>query len=220
MSYDDIVLGGFQDELEKISGSMQGHIRTSRRPMSVETLLRREKSSTMRPSDLFKSANISLSGLSDQTIAAGQEPPATLETPGMRRALDILNRAQIMNVKTAEEEKKPNRTPTAIDTAKDVFKHVAAGAGGGKLVGDLVGGIGEHHPRVGLPTLTPKQKFNLTLIGSLLGGLEYGRKRLMKNANVVTPYHQLLGSYMKAKKPSLGNPSVAAQSSRMLSRYK
>lgn len=42
----DVMKKAFDDELEKIAGSMQGHVRGGRRPISAQTLLDKEKSST------------------------------------------------------------------------------------------------------------------------------------------------------------------------------
>lgn len=39
----DVVKKAFDDELQKIAGSLQGHVRSGRRPLTAETLLDKEK---------------------------------------------------------------------------------------------------------------------------------------------------------------------------------
>lgn len=39
----DVVKAAFQDELQKIAGSLQGHVRSGRRPLKASTLLQKEK---------------------------------------------------------------------------------------------------------------------------------------------------------------------------------
>lgn len=46
MDYVTRMKAAFNDELEKISGALQGHVRSGRRPLKVETLLDKEKQDT------------------------------------------------------------------------------------------------------------------------------------------------------------------------------
>lgn len=46
MDYVTRMKTAFDDELEKISGALQGHVRSGRRPLKVETLLDKEKQDT------------------------------------------------------------------------------------------------------------------------------------------------------------------------------
>ncbi len=39
----DIVKAAFRDELSKVAGSLQGHVRSGRRPLKADTLLKKEK---------------------------------------------------------------------------------------------------------------------------------------------------------------------------------
>lgn len=48
----DVMRAAFEDELEKISGELQGFTRSGRRPIGVDRLLEREAESEMTPSDL------------------------------------------------------------------------------------------------------------------------------------------------------------------------
>lgn len=51
----DILLAAFDDELTKIAGSLQGHVRSGRRPLTVKRLI--EKSSEHRKlSDIVKTS--------------------------------------------------------------------------------------------------------------------------------------------------------------------
>lgn len=42
----NVIKAAFQDELQKIAGSLQGHVRSGRRPLKAETLLKNEKDNT------------------------------------------------------------------------------------------------------------------------------------------------------------------------------
>lgn len=42
----DVMKAAFDDELQKIAGALQGHVRGGRRPMSATTLLDKEKEDT------------------------------------------------------------------------------------------------------------------------------------------------------------------------------
>ncbi len=57
----DIMKAAFEDELQKIAGALQGHVRAGRRPMKAETLLRKEKEDTKdtrkKIADLTKLSN-------------------------------------------------------------------------------------------------------------------------------------------------------------------
>jgi hypothetical protein len=50
----DLMHQGFQDELEKIAGELQGFTRSGRRPIGVDRLLENESVSNKTPSEVFK----------------------------------------------------------------------------------------------------------------------------------------------------------------------
>lgn len=56
MSHDTVRMQAFRDELEKISGEMQGYTRIGRKPISIETMLSNESLITGLPDDFVKSA--------------------------------------------------------------------------------------------------------------------------------------------------------------------
>lgn len=52
MRYQDAMRAGFEDELQKIAGELQGYTRIGRKPIGVERLLEREVESTTTPTDV------------------------------------------------------------------------------------------------------------------------------------------------------------------------
>lgn len=61
---------GFEDELSKIAGELQGHTRIGRKPIGIERLLERELESEVVPSD------VAPSGISEDTekVSAPMKP--------------------------------------------------------------------------------------------------------------------------------------------------
>lgn len=56
MNFLEIMQDGFYDELEKISGEMQGFTRLGRKPIGVERMLEREVESETTPTDVVEKA--------------------------------------------------------------------------------------------------------------------------------------------------------------------
>ena len=52
MTYREQLKKGFEDELEKISGELQGFTRIGRKPIGVDRLLEREAESEVTPTDV------------------------------------------------------------------------------------------------------------------------------------------------------------------------
>ena len=67
----DIVKTAFMDELEKIAGSLQGHVRSGRKPIGVEKLLKKE-SELPKASEITKMAKgFPLSGKDTALLVGG-----------------------------------------------------------------------------------------------------------------------------------------------------
>jgi len=197
---DTSLFQGFDDELVKIAGALHRQQRIGRRPISAERLLENETQETQNPMDaLMKAGEVSLSGLSPETVMAGSQPPAPMQTPGSTKALEILQRAD--TVKTASK--------TLGEHAGGLLRHSMMGAGIGKFTGDHVYGAKEHVFNRPDKTTSDKGKYLLMLAGSALGAGHYLRKEYKKHkeekaqasktANISTPGIQLKASMQTAK---------------------
>lgn len=189
---------GFDDELVKIAGALHRQQRIGRRPISADRLLENETQETQNPmTALMKAGEVSLSGLSPETVMAGSQPPAPMQTPGSSKALEILQRADA--IKTASK--------TVGEHAGGLLRHTMMGAGIGKFTGDLGYGTKEHIFNRPNKDADNKGKFYLTLAGSALGAGSYLRKEYKKHkeeqasktANISTPGTQLKASMQTGK---------------------
>lgn len=203
---DTTLLQGFEDELVKIAGALQRQQRIDRRPISVDRLLEKEREEPCSPSEELKTAEVNLLGLSPERVLDSSQPPPPMETPGLSKALEIMQRAQ--GLKTA-----------SIDTVKDVGKHLMAGAGAGAFTSTMLHGARHHILKQPYdpekdPDREDKSRFYASLAGAVLGGAEYLRKlHMKKHGSFQTPGMQLKASRQTAV-PSVqlkSGPSLRAQ---------
>lgn len=156
--------------------------------------------------ELSKIAEVSLHGLSPQTVLA-QKPAPPMETPGMQKALAVIDRMQ-MN-KTAAR-KRQSAAPTLsnapylpqgqasegskLDRAKSLGAHTLGGMGAGRLISDFT------------PHGAPQsRKFTAMAIGGAVGVADYLHKRhqqkkqVAKTAAVASPGLHLMASQKVGK---------------------
>lgn len=132
--------------------------------------------------ELEKISDISTSGLSPETVLNSPKPEP-METPGLDKARQILARAE--TIKTAAKKAKPImegfKLPTvsgeapkknAWDHTKSVAGHGLAGAGAGKIIGEI-GKMG------------PKGKYLSTVGGLGVGVADYGYQKLRQRQQAV-----------------------------------
>jgi hypothetical protein len=130
--------------------------------------------------ELSKIAEISLHGLSPETVLEKSQPPPPMETPGLTKAQAILDRVQ--TIKTAAPIRgssiglpqyrslgNSGEVPqTGFDKAKRMGVHAVGGVGIGKLMTEF----GNHIHNVATKAPTPlKPSSKTSLIGMGAGGL-------------------------------------------------
>jgi hypothetical protein len=79
MDFQKIMQSGFYDELEKISGELQGFTRIGRKPIGIERMLERETESEVTPTDVVEKA-IERPG---ETEKLSEISPNTLKSIGL-----------------------------------------------------------------------------------------------------------------------------------------
>jgi hypothetical protein len=79
----DIMFAAFDDELKKIAGELQGHVRSGRRPIGVERLLARESESELTPTDVIEGGEekeASAGGEAKKLLSPGKKAVALMAT--------------------------------------------------------------------------------------------------------------------------------------------
>lgn len=180
--------------------------------------------------ELGKIAEISLNGLSPQTIMERSQPPPPMETPGLSKAQAILDRAQ--TIKTAARVKghtigvpqygvlgraPEGPPPTAFDKAKKIGVNAVGGMGVGKLLTDYATHV--KNVKGGIP-LKPSPRASLAgmTAGGVLGLANYARnahreKQFAKTSSFTSPAEQLKASRQVGtiKQDIHQGPSIKAQ---------
>lgn len=174
--------------------------------------------------ELSKIADVSLDGLSPETILEKGNPPPPMETSGYDKAKAILDRVE--SVKTAAR-KKPMEYGTGMpeygrlarpgqsglsgtDKALSASGHVVGGMGIGKLMAEYSHGLkgAKPSPRMGAAAMT---------VGGALGGARFVQKRLqerrMAKTSAATPGMALKASQQvgKIKNTIHGGKGITSQ---------
>ena len=152
--------------------------------------------------ELTKIGAISLTGLSPQTVLERGQPAQPMETPGLSRALAILDRYEAattipkvaaprvpfnpslpgINTLTGSKKGKKRKSlqdqeEKVIERGKSLTGHTLGGMGVGRLLGEFA-----HGPR---PTMSPSKmhanKWWATAAGGGIGALEFARKRVRES---------------------------------------
>lgn len=154
--------------------------------------------------ELEKIAAVSISGLSPATVLNAPQP-GPMPTPGYEKAKAILDIADGVQQTKVAAKKKPKpimegyALPTAAPTsspygaAKQVLTHGLAGAGGGRLASELIGGA---------RGASSKAKFVGTAAGAAvgLGDLAYQKIRSARAAKQMPKVAFAPGMALKASK--------------------
>lgn len=144
--------------------------------------------------ELEKIAEVSLRGLSPETVLQGSEPPPPMETPGFQKARDILSRAElnktaarknlpgyavgVPQLKTLREEE--SKDPSIAGKATSALGHTLAGAGAGRLIGFAAHGPTAPITEAAKKSLHSKQWYG-TAIGAGVGLGSYGLRKLRQH---------------------------------------
>jgi hypothetical protein len=143
------MLAGFLDELEKISSS-HGRMRVpkerkGRRPMTVTTLLRKEKDGT-----LFKDAyvaDVRASGADDQGAAPAKRQPGDVPSKGSNVDMDQKT-GMLRDLRPGEQKKKVTRDDLERVDRMDGRGEAATISGPGTMSGqtsDIASGNSNHY---------------------------------------------------------------------------
>jgi hypothetical protein len=142
--------------------------------------------------ELAKIAEVSLAGLSPKTLLA-QKPAPPFETPGLTRAMSILDRYE-QQTKTAApripftgdlpqvnrvvgRKKRKTEGEGVVEQGKSLGGHLIGGMGIGRLAGEFAHGP---HPRMS-PARIHSNKWWATAAGGGIGAAEFARKRLAEH---------------------------------------
>jgi hypothetical protein len=182
--------------------------------------------------ELSKIAEISLHGLSPETVLEKSQPPPPMETPGLAKAQAILDKVQ--TIKTAARLRgsalglpqyqsmgsSGDAPQTGVDKAKRMGVHAVGGVGIGKLMTEFGNHI--HNVATKAPTpLKPSSKTSLIGMGAggLLGLANYARtahreKKMAKVSGAfLSPAEQLKSTRQvgTVKQEITQGPSMRAQ---------
>lgn len=160
--------------------------------------------------ELIKIAEVSLRGLSPESVLQGSEPLPPSDSPGFQKARSILELAASQGQPLEKvsyryyqqfqgKKKEPELQPDAIDKVKSFGLHVLSGGGAGRFAA-------EFRPK----GATPKQRFIGTAVGAGLGAAEYGRKRLR--------IHK--AKTQMEKKSGIPSPGIALRSTQQVGKIK
>lgn len=147
--------------------------------------------------ELEKIGEVSLVGLSPQLLLAQRTAP-TFETPGLAKAMGILDRYEQQQVKlaapqvpfnpnlpqinrvTGAKRKKKGEKVTAVEQGKSLAGHTLGGMGIGRLVGEMA-----HGPKVPVGEAAKQALHGKRWWGAVAGGAigagEFARKRVAEH---------------------------------------